>query len=427
MRGIGAFMFAAALVISLPLYQSSARGYGGSHGGGSHGGAFHGGGFHGGGVHFGGHFGGMRFHSHHFGYGRFYRFGHHFIVRPYVGNAFGQVGPWPHGRSGRCSTNQVYGFVRLKNGLFSRNAFGTWNGWSSRWRFSQCSWFGPVFWPYLYGDVLTFVLWPDVYSNPFWDYDVDSILGGMFWPGSDVANIGPDDIYGVEACGGLAPGVAHLAIDRMGEAIDPTGDQITSLAQLKSAVQASEILATSCASAIPITPVGRLDVVEKRVDAMIKAAEIVRSPLTNLYDSLTNEQRQRLAGALGADLVIGGKAQGARGGAAALCEWQAAEFPHLPLMDVAQEMQLTERQQAAFDRVISASSKAATELQASCPREMPQTVAGRFGAVESRLRAMLEALNAVRPALNDFYASLEDEQKSRFNTLGQPRGRSVAR
>ena len=50
------------------------------------------------------------------------------------------------------------------------------------------------------------------------------------------------------------------AIDRMGEAIHPTADQITSLAQLKSAVQASEIFATSCASAVPITPVGRLDV-----------------------------------------------------------------------------------------------------------------------------------------------------------------------
>jgi hypothetical protein len=96
------------------------------------------------------------------------------------------VAPRPEDRSARCGTNEVYGFVRLKNGLFSRNAFGTWNGWSSRWRLSQCSWFGPVFWPYLYGDVLTFVLWPEVYSNPFWDYDVDSILGGMFWPGSGV-------------------------------------------------------------------------------------------------------------------------------------------------------------------------------------------------------------------------------------------------
>jgi len=95
-------------------------------------------------------------------------------------------------------------------------------------------------------------------------------------------------------------------------------------------------------------------------------------------------------------------------------------------MDVAQEMHLTERQ-GAFDRVISASSKAAAELQGSCPREMPRSIAGRLGAVASRLRAMLEALNAVRPALNDFYASLEDESKSRFDALGQPRRRSVAR
>jgi hypothetical protein len=29
---------------------------------------------------------------------------------------------------GRCRGNPIYGFVHAKNGLFSRNAFGTWNG-----------------------------------------------------------------------------------------------------------------------------------------------------------------------------------------------------------------------------------------------------------------------------------------------------------
>jgi hypothetical protein len=34
--------------------------------------------------------------------------------------------------------------------------------------------------------------------------------------------------------------------------------------------------------------------------------------------------------------------------------------------------------------------------------------------MEGRLRAMIDAANEVRPALDDFYASLSDEQKARF-------------
>jgi len=33
---------------------------------------------------------------------------------------------------------------------------------------------------------------------------------------------------------------------------------------------------------------------------------------------------------------------------------------------------------------------------------------------------MSAAIKTVRPALADFYASLSDEQKARFNTLGPP-------
>jgi hypothetical protein len=32
---------------------------------------------------------------------------------------------------------------------------------------------------------------------------------------------------------------------------------------------------------------------------------------------------------------------------------------------------------------------------------------------------MTSAVSTVRPALDDFYASLSDEQKARFNTMGQ--------
>jgi hypothetical protein len=38
--------------------------------------------------------------------------------------------------------------------------------------------------------------------------------------------------------------------------------------------------------------------------------------------------------------------------------------------------------------------------------------------MEGRLDAMLKALDLVQPALAEFYNSLSDEQKARFNQLG---------
>jgi hypothetical protein len=43
----------------------------------------------------------------------------------------------------------------------------------------------------------------------------------------------------------------------------------------------------------------------------------------------------------------------------------------------------------------------------------------RLDAVQGRLQAMNQAANTVGGPLNDFYASLNDEQKAQFNALGQ--------
>jgi hypothetical protein len=56
-------------------------------------------------------------------------------------------------------------------------------------------------------------------------------------------------------------------------------------------------------------------------------------------------------------------------------------------------------------------------LKAGCPNDLPSTPTGRLAAMESRLQVMLQAVQTVRPALNRFYQSLNDEQKARFNAV----------
>ena len=86
----------------------------------------------------------------------------------------------------------------------------------------------------------------------------------------------------------------------------------------------------------------------------------------------------------------------------------------------------TAAQQDALKQLQDATNKAVSVLQAACPEDVPITPPGRLEAMEKRLQAMIEAAKTVKPALDDFYASLSSERKARFNRisgqLGQPNG-----
>ena len=68
--------------------------------------------------------------------------------------------------------------------------------------------------------------------------------------------------------------------------------------------------------------------------------------------------------------------------------------------------------------------KAVGILSEACPTTTPLTPVGRIEVMEKRLDAMIEAANNVRPALEDFYAALSNEQKAKFNRLGRETAQS---
>jgi hypothetical protein len=346
--------------------------------------------------------------------------------------------------------HQVRGF---NSGRLGHNAFGNqiaWRGWNARWKQWHGGWFGPVIWPFLYGDVWSFALWPYAYYDAFWDYDFGSVVSTIFWPGPPVAAYAINDVYGyrtlddqgrargpaqnsrdvptisnsgsVEACAGLAPGVADLPLQGIEQSIHPTGDQLTGLERLKTASsQANEILKAACPGEIPLTPPGRLDVLEKRLGATLQAVHAVRGPLDDFYNSLTDEQRRNFDAMGAAKLQREAKTQRpvSATGLSALCNQRAASFSTLPVERIEQTIRLTQQQRGAFDALRSASTKAAGELQTSCPSQMPRTIVDRLGSVDARLTALLQAAKTLQPALDNFYATLDDEQKARFNTMGQ--------
>lgn len=381
---------------------------------------------------------------------------------------------------------------------FNRNGFGNmqgWNQWGSNnwglgwnnWGSGYGYWAGPVFWPFFYGDVMTYAMWPYGYYDPFFLYGSNFLLSSIFWPGPYVCPVygycpdygynyayGPyDDAYGYDdysmfdvygapydgqyytaysygrhrhhrrhhvvhryvnpapapapvnvaaSCGGLAPGVTQLPIDRIRTTIGATDEQMTLLDQLQAASsQANAILLASCPASVPLTPVGRLDAVSGRLLAMIQAMDVLRGPLTRFYNSLDDNQRLQLAAVAGrgrkgrANIAVN---EAPARDLAALCQKQAQSFTLLPVQRIDDVVKPTGEQQTAFDGLKTASTAAATGLGASCPSDVPQTMEGRLDAVSARLHALEDAVNTVRPALKAFYDSLSDEQKARFNVIG---------
>ncbi|HLK83316.1 MAG TPA: Spy/CpxP family protein refolding chaperone [Xanthobacteraceae bacterium] len=108
------------------------------------------------------------------------------------------------------------------------------------------------------------------------------------------------------------------------------------------------------------------------------------------------------AGSASADLSCGA-------GAAGLASWSA---------DIIEDaLSLNDAQRARFSDLKAASQRAIQYLSDSCPKNDPASPTGRLEARARRLSAMLEAVRIVQPALDDFYATLSDEQKARLAAI----------
>jgi hypothetical protein len=365
--------------------------------------------------------------------------------------------------------------------LASRWAHAGWyhNWWRNRVVFG---WWGPVFWPYAYYDVFASIFWPYAYwpyvYDPFWYYGYPDLYAGIFWPyGYDDFAVPPPIAYGgggyasgayagapggpgyatgraqryasarasgnppggptpdvrsttqaamgryTEYCGDDSRDIAGVPVDDIQKALDPNDAQRAALDELGNAsVQAAQIVKAACPKDVSLTPVGRMDAMQQRVQSMLDAVKVVRPPLENFYNMLSDEQKARF-NALGqqnqsqqnqprtaqAGIEVGSPAKN--------CTNRA--IPDWPTAQIRTSVRPSQAQEASLDALQTAAAKAKDVLQASCPTDMPATPLARISAIEQRLQTILAAVQTVRGPLNDFYGSLSDEQKAQFNTIGR--------
>src|SRR6185369_1648948 len=102
--------------------------------------------------------------------------------------------------------------------------------------------------------------------------------------------------------------------------------------------KAAETIKAACPRRMPVTPTGRLAVMESRLEAMREATGLVRPALAKLYDALDDEQKARFNAM--------GKATDEQDASALAhaCADQAARVPQWPVERIARILRASDAQ-----------------------------------------------------------------------------------
>ena len=97
-----------------------------------------------------------------------------------------------------------------------------------------------------------------------------------------------------QVCNGRASGVASVPLERIDRAVGPDDAQRSALKELQDATaDASNLLSSECPTYRALTAVGRLQAMEERLGAMLRAVQTVQPALEKFYASLGDEQKER--------------------------------------------------------------------------------------------------------------------------------------
>ncbi|MDA9468628.1 exonuclease VII large subunit [Bradyrhizobium sp. CCBAU 53415] len=97
-----------------------------------------------------------------------------------------------------------------------------------------------------------------------------------------------------ESCGDPKSGLTQLPIQRIEAVLHPAGKQKEALDRLSEATaKGVQDLQAACPNDVPLTPVGRLEAMQHRLEAMLTAAKLVEPALDEFYATLSSEQKAR--------------------------------------------------------------------------------------------------------------------------------------
>ena len=96
-------------------------------------------------------------------------------------------------------------------------------------------------------------------------------------------------------CDPRGAGLAEWRMERIERLIKPTEAQRAALNDLRTAsTKAAEFVAAACPRDFPASAAARMELMEKRLEAMLQAVKTVRPAFDAFYATLTDEQKARI-------------------------------------------------------------------------------------------------------------------------------------
>jgi hypothetical protein len=212
--------------------------------------------------------------------------------------------------------------------------------------------------------------------------------------------------------------------ESIAQRIAPNENQSAVLEQLRGdAGQQAQILRDACPRDIPSDPVAQIDVSNKAVDAMLAAVTAVLPSIEGFYATLGDEQKARLVAGSARASNVNEDPRRARHSVrharrtegtpdqSGLCEQWGRALLQWPRRRIDRDIRLSDAQRAARSDLISSSNQAAEMLGKSCPDDISLTPVGHLETMRQQLETVGRAIQTVRPALGNFYETLNDGQK----------------
>jgi hypothetical protein len=296
------------------------------------------------------------------------------------------------------------------------------NGW---WQHGDggYGWVGPLFWPLAYYDIYDYALWGD--GMGFWGYGYRDIYAAIFTPYDEdelARYVSPHGRrFGrlpslARMCSDDADELAGLPVEQIRQAIVLTSEeQRAALDDLATAsVDGAQTIRAACPTEAASTPSGRLAAMRQRLEAMKAAIDRVRTPFEQLYELLDDDQKANLAAFADQRAPSAPKVPAAQ-------SCTPPEALSWPADEIAAKLHLNDAQLTQLGALQRMNALARNTLNFDCQPEDNLTPPDRLATADTRLDAMLDAIKLVAPALDDFYATLNDEQKNQFDIIAAKR------
>ncbi|MET4602208.1 putative transcriptional regulator [Bradyrhizobium sp. JR4.1] len=313
-------------------------------------------------------------------------------------------------------------------------------GW---WRHPDGSygWVGPVFWPFAHDDLTTAIILGDATSLSLYGYgDIYAAIFAPYAATELAAYTAPHGRRGRRVptaetvCD--ASDTGGRPVDRIAAAVQPNELQRTALDELATAwASARDTIRAACPTQVPATAMERLGLMRERIEAMIKATDAVAPSLAKFVDLLDDDQKAKLDSLANERRAALAAIQQKNPQAASACQADSdprydeklqRQYEQLmqqqwPAAEIASTLKLDDTARARLD-VLQDTTLRTMETLSACPSQAGPTPQARLTAAKARLETMLQAVNGVSDALDDFEADLSDEQKAGFEAMGPKRG-----